>query len=158
MERHRRRGSRAARLLGTSPQRLYALGAAMQAGLLGILGLSGGITDPGTVIGLLLHALATLWLGRELEQLPRRLGALAPGYPLYAAAGLLITGGAGLAAWWPGATGPLLALGGWLMALRSLHWKLRWARPAATLPLRARLWLLGALAGLPLLGAAAGLY
>lgn len=113
----------------SSPARILGLSAALQ--LVG-LALSGvffaPVDQPVALMPPLFVALSTLLLGFSSTNTPQRLGALPFSHPLLVTLFATITAG-GLLALFPSWTpaGQILVLAGWLIALRSLWWKLKWA-------------------------------
>jgi len=113
------------RYLAASPLRLLGLSAVLQ--LAGI-GLTGSLFPEAALLPPLFAAVATALLGLALSKIPQRLGASPLSYPLRVLVFVLVTTG-GLLALLPSWTvpGQVLALIGWLTALRTLWWQLKWA-------------------------------
>jgi hypothetical protein len=90
-------------------------------------GLAGALFPETALLPPLFAALATLLLGFALTRIPLRVEATPLSYPLLVVLFALVTAGS-LLALLPSWTvlGQTLTLGCWLMALRTLWWKLKW--------------------------------
>lgn len=123
-------GVRWLRHITATPGRMLSAGAALQilALIVASLWFRDEITAGWTLLPLT-AALATLTMGHALEQVPERVNALPPEYPLYGSVFFLMTvGGLLIILDSPTATivGLSAFLAGWIFAARSVGWKLRW--------------------------------
>jgi hypothetical protein len=120
--------------LSSNATRLFGVGALLQLiALLGGLALAGvSISEP-WLPALFFVASGSALLGGSLDLLSHRFSQMAPHYPLYAGTFFLLMMGvfltwAGLASHWGWLiVGQFLWLAAWLIVLRDLHWKRRWA-------------------------------
>jgi len=133
------------RMLFRSADRMLGSGAALQLAVLSAVAALNAETGFAAAPSMLTIALSTLILGLALDWVPRRLKAMPPDYPVYGAAGMLLTIGGLLSLFpspWLFLPGIALALAGWHVGMRSLSWKLDWSPTTPAPALRAIHWLL----------------
>ena len=117
------------RRLCASPIRLLGFSSALQLAGLALYSTLAASAEPlAAWLPALFVALGTLLLGISLTRIPQRLGVLPVSHPFLVVLFTLITTG-GLLALLPSWTvaGRILAFIGWILALRDLWWKLKWA-------------------------------